>query len=214
MPSATTNEIWSFNGVVLNTPYWNISTMGGSRFDLPQLRGSNYAVAYRAGQQWRAKQPDQRKILTPITLAMWAAGIDSSTGQAAQDQKFSFNSNFQALRSLFWTSGNYGSALGTLVRNWNFSQNGANVLVQGTAMAEIAGTMTPSMTGRTRADFAVDLLLADPFFYGVQQAQTLAYNTVTNVINLGEGAIGFGQPSGLGGVPFTVKLTGPLTTRR
>lgn len=142
---------------------------------------------------------------------MWTAGIDTATGQAGQDQRLSFNSNFQALRSALFTQGNYGSALGALTRRWDLMQNGVHTLVTATAQAELAGAMTPAMAGRTRADFAVDFNLADPFFYGAQEAYTLPYNTVFGINNLGDSVVGFGQPSGLGGVPFTVRLTGPLT---
>ncbi len=142
---------------------------------------------------------------------MWTAGIDTATGVAGLDQKLSFNSNFQALRSALFLQGNYGSALGALTRRWNIIQGGSNVIVAATALAELSGPMTPAMTGRTRADFAVEFNLADPVFYGAQEAHTMPYNTVFGINNLGDAVVGFGQPSGLGGVPFTVRLTGPLT---
>lgn len=204
----TTTEYWSWNGVALNMPFWNLTTWGGSRQDAPTLRGQNYAVAYRAGQQWRAKQPDQRAL----SMAMWAAGIDQNTGVPASDQKLAFNSNFQQLRSMFWAQGAGGSAQGALTRRWYVTQGGSPVVVAATAQAEVAGTMQPVMTGRTRADFTVDLLLADPYFYGAQQVQSLGYNSPANVPNLGDGAVGFGQPSQTSGVVFTIQLNGPLTS--
>lgn len=204
----STEEFWDWNGTSLNREFWNITTFGGSRQDLPLLRGGNYTVAYRAGQMWRPKQPDQRKI----TLAMWTAGVSQSTLLPGTDQRLDFNTNFQNLRSLFWTQGNFGSALGSLTRRWRIVQSGVSQLVSGIAQAEIAGTMTPSMSGRTRADFAVDFILADPYFYGVSQTQALPYNSAQTVNNLGDGVVGFGQPSGFGGTPFTVQLNGPLTS--
>lgn len=201
--SATTQEVWQWNGVTLNQPYWNITTFGGNRFAIPLLRGQNIEVAYTAGQQWRFKAPDSRVI----TLLMWAAGINQSTGNPdSQDQITTFNNNFQQLRQMFWTRNINGSVQGSLTRNWNLTQNSVTGLVTATAQAEIAGTFEPTMTGRTRADFQVDLLLADPYFYGAQQSQTLPYNSGQTVVNLGEGVAG----EGFGGT-MTVKFSGPLT---
>lgn len=205
--TVTTSEFWDWQGTPLNQPWWNVTSFGGSRQDLPLLRGQNYPVAFRGGQMWRPKQADQRVI----TLAMWAAGVDQVSGNPAADQRLAFNNNFQQLRSMFWLTGNAGSALGALTRRWYLTQNGSTGIVQATAMAEIAGTMQPTMAGRTRADFAVDFLLADPYFYGGVQAQTLAYNTAVSINNLGDANVGMGQQSGQGGVPFTIQLVGPLT---
>lgn len=206
--SPTTTEYWDFNGTPLNQPFWNISSFGGSRQDLPLMRGQNYPVAYRAGQMWRPKQPDQRTI----TLAMWAAGIDQALLVPAADQRLAFNNNFQQLRSLFWQLGNLGSTLGFLTRRWYLTQNGSTGIVSATAQAEIAGTVQPTMSGRTRADFSVDFLLADPYFYGLRQSLNVPANgSGTQLYNLGDAAVGFGQSQGQGGVPFSLTFYGQLT---
>ncbi len=66
MSTNTTPEFWTFNGVSLNRPCWllpsNISTLGGARFGLPALRGSNIQVAFQNGQQWRSKVADSRVL--------------------------------------------------------------------------------------------------------------------------------------------------------
>jgi hypothetical protein len=142
---------------------------------------------------------------------MWAAGIDQSSLVPAVDQRLAFNNNFQQLRSMFWGQGVLGSQLGFLSRRWYLTQNGVTGIVAATARAEIAGTMQPTMSGRTKADFTVDFLLADPYFYSATHTQVPANGSGTQVINLGDGAAGFGQASGSGGVPFTIVLTGPLT---
>jgi hypothetical protein len=67
--------------------------------------------------------------------------------------------------------------------------------------------MDPTMTGRTRADFAVDLLLADPMFYTAQQTQTIPYNTPTVVNNQGQDYVGLGYAR-----PFTLAFTSNPTT--
>lgn len=198
-------ELWYWNGVSLMSQYWNIGTIGGSRFSLPVLRGQNYEVPYRAGQVWRPKYPDQRTI----TLAMWLNGVATSAiAYPAPDARLAFNNNLQQIRQLFWTrQGAGGSLQGQLQRNWYLTQ-GTNKLVTSTAMAEIAGSMDLTMSGRLHAAFSVDLLLADPYFYGAQQtvACTGASTTCTA---LGEGVVGEGQPSSVSA--FTVQLSAAAT---
>lgn len=149
--------------------------------------------------------PDSRTI----TFVMWTAGIDQSTGNPAQDQRLSWNNNWQQLRAAFWTRGTQGSTQGTLSRLWYLTQGGVAQLVSASALGEVAGSMEPTMTGRTRADFSVDILLADPYFYGATVTQPLTLGTTQPVTNYGEGVAGEGQPSSLNS--FTLTLNGPLT---
>ena len=173
-------------------------TFGGSRFGIPVLRGANYAVPYRAGQSWRPKYPDQRTM----TLTMWLDGSGSANhAYPAADARLAFNDNFQALRQQFWTRGAItGSVQGQLQRNWYLTAGGPG-LVTSTAMAEIAGSMDLTMNGRTGAAFSVDLLLADPYFYGslVTTAITTSGGTVTNP---GEGVAGEGWSSAVHASPL------------
>jgi hypothetical protein len=200
-------ELWYFNGTPLQDPHgaWNISTMGGSRFGLPVLRGQNVAVPYRAGQSWAPKYLDARTV----TLTMWAdgQGFGGSGGSypSGSDPRLAFNSNIQQLRALFLTRGSTGSLQGKLQRNWYFMQGGVGTLVTATAMAEIAGSMDLTMNGRTNAAFSVDLLLADPYFYGA--TATASVTTSGTVTNLGEGVAGEGWPSAVNA--FTVSVTSP-----
>jgi hypothetical protein len=46
--------------------------------------------------------------------------------------------------------------------------------------------MDPTMTGRSRADFAVDLLLSDPYFYGPEISANLTTSGTTIVTNPGD----------------------------
>lgn len=198
-------ETWSFNGLALSQPYWNISSFGGSRFALPTLRGQNYAVPYRAGQAQRAKFPDQRTL----TLAMWVDGANGSPVDSypPADQRLAFNNAFQALRQAIFQLGANGSAQGQLERQWYIKQGTAK-LVAATAMAEFAGSMEPAMNSRVNAAFSVDFLLADPFFYGALQtvAVTTSGGTITG---LGEGVAGIGFPSAVNS--FTVAITAACT---
>ena len=203
-PFATNQELWYWNGLALNQPYWNLTTFGGSRSGLPTLRGQNYALAYRAGQSWRPKFPDQRTI----SLTMWLDGSGSSAGWPASDGRLAFNNNWQQLRQAFFTRGAIsGSLQGQLQRNWYLTQ-GTNKLVTSTAMAEIAGSMDLTMSGRFGAAFTVDLLLSDPYFYGAQVIQAISSSGGT-ITNFGEAVAGEGFPSAVS--TFTVSCTAPTT---
>jgi hypothetical protein len=206
----TTIEYWDWNGTILNSPYWNITTFGGSRQDLPLLRGQNYVIAYRSGQMWRQKMCDQRTV----SMAMWTAGINQSTGIPSTNQALDFTTNFYGLRSMFGQQGVGGSLLGKLTRRWQEYVSGVPTLIAGTALAEIAGNMSPTMSGRTRADFTVDLLLADPYFYSPIVTSVPIPRTVPTVVfNAGDAVLGYGQAQGNGGAlsGFKITLAGPLT---
>jgi hypothetical protein len=198
-------ELWYWNGTALNSTYWNIATLGGSRFGLPTLRGSNYTVPYRAGQAQRAKYPDSRTI----TLQMWTDGMASAAmAYPAGDARLAFNNNLQSIRQLFWNRSASGSVQGQLQRNWFLTQGGSNKLVTSTALAEIAGSMDLTMNGRTNAAFSVDLLLADPYFYGVQQVAAVGTGGTT-LTALGDGVVGEGFPGAVSA--FTVAVSAPCT---
>lgn len=198
----TFQEAWSWNGLALNAPYWNIASMGGSRFGLPTFRGQDYETPYRAGQNWRAKYPDSRTV----TLNMWVSGDWDVSGFPA-DQRLAFNNHLQQLRDAFFTLGANGSQQGQLQRNWYLTQ-GSPKLVTATAMGELAGSMDLTMNGRTSAAFSVDFLLADPFFYGALQTVACT-GASTSVTGLGEAVVGLGFPSAVSS--FTVSLSAAAT---
>lgn len=216
MPN-TSAEWWSWTPgrtqglgqeISLAQDWLNIGTIGGSRFGLPLLRGNDYEIPFRSGTQWRAKYPNSRTV----TLIMWTAGIDQFTGNPADDPIAQWNLNWQKIRQVLWNRGAQGSLQGRLTRRWNVSYQGApQQVVTAHAMAEIAGSPDPSMTGRARNDMTVDLLLSDPYFYDdVSRTETLAYNVARNITADGEGVVGEGWPSLVNS--FTVTLHGPLTT--
>lgn len=201
----TFQEAWFWNGFALQQPYWNITTFGGSRNNVPVLRGADYPVPYRAGQAWRAKYPDERTI----AMTMWLDGSGSANhAWPAADTRLAFNDNWQALRQQFYTRGAQGHVQGQLQRNYYMTQAGTAKLVTGTAMAELSGSMDLTMNGRFGAAFTVDLLLNDPYFYGAVQSQgiTTAGGTITN---LGEGVAGEGFPSAVHA--FTVTCSAATT---
>lgn len=167
--SNSSQEFWDVDGTSLNQYCHSIKTYGGSRLAVPKLRGDNALLPFRHGRIFKPKTPDSRVI----TLAMWVAGIDPTSDQPANDQRTQFNDNWRALTDLFWSPGQQIN----LTKRW-FQNAAAPVLMEATAKAELTGTMDPTMTGRTRADFGVDLLLADPFFY--------APSVTTSTIEVGE----------------------------
>lgn len=175
--SNSSQEFWEINGTSLNQYCWSIKSYGGSRLAVPKLRGDNTLYPFRDGRSFRSKNADSRII----SLAMWVAGIDPATDQPSNKQVVQFNDNWSVLQKLFWSP----SQQLTLTRRW--WENVANpVLRTATALCELAGTMDPTMTGRTRADFAVDLLLADPYFYGPTVSTTINANSTVTVNNPGD----------------------------
>lgn len=197
-------ETWYWNGLALSQPYWNLTTFGGSRSGIPTMRGQDVQVAYRAGQAWRAKYPDERTV----SLTMWLDGSGSQYGWPASDAHLAFNNNWQQLRQSFFARNAGGSAQGQLQRNWWLTQQGSVKMVTSTAMAEIAGSMDLTMNGRTGAAFTIDLLLADPYFYGAQQSVPCSGSS-TVLTGLGEGVVGEGFASAVS--TFTVQCSAPCT---
>lgn len=169
-----TLEYWDVNGVSLHQFGFSIATLGGSRYALPPLRGTDMLVAYRPGQVWRPKLADSRTI----TLQMWVEGRDPASGVTAADPHLQFMDSFMAIRRLFWEP-NGGQV--ALTRRWRETISGTPTVIAATAQAQIAGTMEPTMMGNAAATFAVDLLLADPYFYGDEITQTISGSgTITN----------------------------------
>lgn len=176
--SNSSDEFWEINGVSLNQYCWAIKTIGGSRLAVPKLRGDNTLFPLRDGRAFRPKNADSRVI----TLAMWVAGIDPTTNQpAATNQDVQFNDNWRTLQKLFWSPNEQL----VLTRRW-WENKSSPVLKTATALCELAGTMDPTMTGRTRADFAVDLLLSDPYFYGSEVSVNLNPNVPVVINNPGD----------------------------
>lgn len=167
----STAQFWDADGTSLQTLARNLKTWGGDREGVPDFRGEDTLVPYRAGRKWVPKVPDSRTI----GLSGWVVGAndDGTIGDVE-----TFRKNWKVLRRLLWTPGRQIA----LTRRWLDPDTG--LLVTATAMAEYAGGLTPEMTGPNRADFQVDLHLADPFFYGepvvVELTSTNRTNQCTN----------------------------------
>lgn len=166
--STTTN--WSVNGVSLQTYAWNISSWGDKEI-MPPTRGSNLLIPYATGQTWVSKVPDSRTI----TLAMWVTGANPDGSIPKGLARAQFESNYTALRNLFWSIRKQLTLSKLMIY-----PDGSTKAV--TAKAEYVGGLQPQMQGTTGAGFTVDLLLADPFFYGPEITQTVAPTTGMQIL--------------------------------
>lgn len=197
--SNNTEEYWDINGVSLNQFCWSIKSFGGSRLAVPKLRGDNILYPFRTGRAFRPKKADSKVI----TLAMYVAGINPATDNPrASNQDVQFNDNWRTLQQLFWSPDQQL----LLTRRW-WEGAASPVLKEATALVELAGTMDPTMTGRTRADFAVDLLMADPFFYGPEIETTIEANTTEVINNPGDDEVWVNLH-----ITFTGELVSPVLT--
>lgn len=186
----TTTEYWDVDGTPLNTMAKNIETLTG-RGGIPELLGDNIQVPYKVGRIWRPKEPDSRTL----TLAMWVIGCDNDGGYPTGDvaQHKLFNENWDGLKRLFFVRRRQLS----VTKRWEMN-SGMKVA---TALAEPAGTMEPSMFHRNGAKFVVDLLLADPFFYGPNVVTNIPLSTPTVVNNDGHDYA----------LKMSIRFNGPLT---
>lgn len=175
---ASSDEFWDIDGVPLNSYCWAVKTVGGSRNGLPPLRGDNKLYPNQPGRSFAPKVPDSRVI----TMAMWVAGVDPDTGLPSRSsQSIQWNDNWKTLKRLVWTPRREIN----LTRRW-YENADSPVLMSATAKAQIAGQMEPAMTGRGRADFAMDLLLADPYFYGTEISMPVPLNQDFVINNPGD----------------------------
>lgn len=156
----TTDEWIEVDGTPLNTLAWNITTWGGNRLSPPAVRGSNVTVPGRPGTVFMEKEVDSQTY----TLNMWVQGSlpDGSrpTERAPQEE---FDANWRMLRKLLFTT----RRLLKVTKRWYDPD--LNAILSAVGYGHFNGGLEPSMTGRARAIFSVDLLFPDPFFYGATQ---------------------------------------------
>jgi hypothetical protein len=175
----TTATYWDVDGVSLQTFAWNIQTLGGTRGGVPTFRGENRQTAFRRGADWRPKTPEQRVI----SLAMWVQGSDDNgAAPVGRSEKSQYTENLRALRALFWRD---ESRQVTLTKRW---LDTGDVVRSASALAEASGSMDPDMMGPYGSTLIVDLLLADPFFYGSEITATLVKDA-TQVVTPGGDAM-------------------------
>lgn len=185
-----TTEYWSVDSVSLDTHAFKIESWGGSRLQPPPIRGANVAIPYRPGALFRPKTVDERII----SLAMWVRGVDPTTGAVPPDAEEEFNANWDALVRLFWRPWEQFN----LHKRWKADGG----IVAATAKASFHSGMDADMWSRTGAAFVVDLKLADPYFYGVdEETDNIAEGATETLHNLGHAPL----------YKVTVDFNGPLT---
>jgi hypothetical protein len=201
---STLGEDWLVDGTSLYTLAYNISTLAG-REHLPPKLGDNIQIPYRNGRIWKPKYYDQQMI----TLGMWIRGADvngnvpsTRTGSRAQ-----FNSNLRALRRLFAPTGRQLA----LSRILQFTTGAETHTAQGevaSGSASSAGEMDLQPITPMLATFTVDIVMADPWWYGS--------NIVTVITSSGATVTHPGdvEASGVSVGSMTIALAGPLTNPR
>lgn len=192
----TTDEYWEIDGVSLNVPGWNLSTLGG-RFNVPPLRGEDLTYAYVPGDQPGNYVPGARDL----TFRMWLIGATPATGALNVDQRRAWNDNWKFLTRLFWSP----KRMLTITRRLLLTDpgTGTGVIQTTTAQGRYVQGLEPDMTGRTRATFTVDVKLCDPFFWSTETSTTVTLDDPEVIANPGDFDAGHRN--------FFVEFHGPLT---
>ena len=144
-------ENWTFNGVSLSSRgKWDVETVLEG-IGIPKYRGNDLQVPFQHGNRWIKKRFDSRKVV----LSMWIKGTD----RADLDDN---------IDTFLTTIGNPG--LHTLSRTL---RSGETRLAQ----AELSAEIHFVRKNPGYAKFALELELADPFFYGT--GKTTDSRTIT-----------------------------------
>lgn len=187
-----TEEFWAVDTIPLHTYAWGVEV---SSEGIPPRRGDNFAVPYRHGELWRPKQYAARSL----ALAMWVTStdIDGNEASTEQGQRAQLRDNIEALKVLFSA---YDRQL-TITRTIRLSTG----LVTRYCLAECTGTLdfVPD-TVPDAIRFAVELKMADPFWYDLN-------DTVGNVPFAGATIT---NPGTTRAQYMTIVLNGPLTNPR
>lgn len=218
----STDEYWSIDGISLHQYGWAVTTFGGARYDVPARRGENVQLAYRPGRIHKPKMADERII----SLSFFLIGLRPDGEMPHRnDMRLQWNDSWDFLRRLVWRAESGQVELArrwrlTLpyrpddLQNYHESQrglfspsdpeigsperpqHGLSKMLWANAKAELAGTMTPTMTGRTRAEFVMDLRLAYPYFGGEVETipvdvSTPSDNNVQRIYNPGHDHAGY-----------------------
>lgn len=174
--TTTTDTYMSVDGVPLQTYAYNISSWGGDREAPPTLRGGNIVIPGAPGALFVPKLVDSRII----TLGMWVQGCtEDGLIPSSASRREEFERNWRALRKLLWTPRKQ------ITLTKRFRNYGETAITVATGKAQFAGGLNPSMTGTQRAIFTVDLLMADPYFYGPEVTlPTYTTNQQTNTFEV------------------------------
>ncbi len=146
-------ETWNFNGVALSSRgKWDVESVIEG-IGIPKFRGNDLQVPFQHGKRWIKKRFDSRKIV----FSMWIKGTDR-TG---------LDDNIDAFLTAI---GNPG--LHILSRTM---RSGETRLAQ----AELCSEIHFVRKNPGYAKFALELELADPFFYGTGKSTDIRTVTAT-----------------------------------
>lgn len=168
----STTEYWDVDGVSLQTMAFDIESWGGDRQAPPIFRGSDLTIPYAPGDLFIPKQVASRTM----TFSMWVIGVNEDGTIPTGIQARTFETNFHKLRKLLWTPNRQF----TLTKRFYVD----NTLVSASTKAQFSGGINPTMTGRSRGTFDVQLQLSDPYFYGPEK-NSGALTTGTHTITVG-----------------------------
>jgi|SRR5215472_6459871 len=207
---STVGEDFTVNGVSLSTYAYNIQTLAG-REQTPPIVGDNIRVPYRNGRIWKQKTFDQRTIV----LAMYVRGCDVNGVVPATRtlERATFNSNLRMLKRLFAPRGSQlivtrtlqfltGTETHTgLADAYNPSSGGFTA--GGGGLGTNQWDLVP--VSITYGTFSIDLVFADPWWYGASVAPviTSAGGTINNI-----GDVEHDHPV----IRFNGPLTNPMLT--
>lgn len=162
----STNIYWEANGLSLHTHAWSVTTFGGKRNSPTDRRGEDVQVPFRRGRIASRKVPDSKVL----SLSMWMAPVnqDGTQDPALTDEQ-KMHDNWRLILNTIDVLGQF-----PLVKRW---WEGDQVKAA-TAQAEFADGLEPSVNGGYLAQFGIDFLLADPYFYSPVAAQPVGTITV------------------------------------
>lgn len=164
---STTGEDFLVDGTSLMTYAYAIQTLAG-RERLPPKIGDNIRIPYRHGRIWKPKTYDQQLI----TLGMWVRGVTTAGVVPSQGERAQFNTNLRSLKRLFGPTGRQLALQRTMLYVTGMeTHNAQGEVASGAASAANEMDLVPATI--RFGTFTVDIVMADPWWYGPQQVITM-----------------------------------------
>jgi hypothetical protein len=178
MTSPWSSEDITLNGVSLKTYGWSLRNNSGLD-TMPARKGANQPIAFGHGTRHYGKQFDE--VVRPVTL--WFDGADPDTGIApasGAQRKGQLNANIRELMGVL--ASDYQIAVVRQVLQPNGSTE------EWTATCSVSDSFGIEFDddSNDQAGVGVDLLFADPFWYGPSQSASVGLSGTLAVDNPGE----------------------------
>lgn len=181
-------EYWDIDGTSLHTLGIFLRTLGGDLTGGVEMRGDDVTVPYRPGALWERKAPSTRILTLEVTVT--DRRPDDTLDSSIALRKARFHANLQAARRLLWRDD--GSQF-ALTKRWyqaDFTDSSpAATLVSATAMAAFSSGMEPEGSDPLACTFTVELVIADPYFFGPAVSFTAAGGASIAVDNPGDASV-------------------------